>query len=103
MSTRRRRTRGPEGSMLARVAALMAGVLLVSGAAVLTWWGERVPAAPEPPVRALQVPAPAADTVYACPAAPTNTLGLLESILLRKKQESVWMWTLRQNLDIEIL
>ena len=78
MSTRRRRTRGPEGSMLARVAALMAGVLLVSGAAVLTWWGERVPAAPEPPVRALQVPAPAADTVYACPAAPTNTLGAVD-------------------------
>jgi len=47
MSTRRRRTRGPGRPMLARVAALMAGVLLVSGAAALTWWGERVPAAPD--------------------------------------------------------
>ena len=64
--------------MLARVAALMAGVLLVSGVAALTWWGERVPAAPEPRVRALQVPAPAADTVYACPAAPANTLGAVD-------------------------
>ena len=78
MSTRRRRTRGPVRPMLARVAALMAGVLLVSGAAALTWWGERVPAAPEPLVRALQVPAPAADTVYACPAAPANTLGAVD-------------------------
>ena len=78
MSTRRRRTRGPGRPMLARVAALMAGVLLVSGAAALTWWGERVPAAPEPLVRALQVPAPAADTVYACPAAPANTLGAVD-------------------------
>ena len=78
MSTRRRRTRGPGRPMLARVAALMAGVLLVSGVAALTWWGERVPAAPEPRVRALQVPAPAADTVYACPAAPANTLGAVD-------------------------
>ena len=78
MSTRRRRTRDPGRPMLARVAALMAGVLLVSGAAALTWWGERVPAAPEPRVRALQVPAPAADTVYACPAAPANTLGAVD-------------------------
>ncbi|NDR52583.1 DUF5719 family protein [Actinomyces sp. 565] len=54
----------------------LTAVLLVLAAVVgLTWWGTRTPRATSQNVTAIAMPAPGADIVYGCPAAPRNTIG----------------------------
>ena len=63
--------------VLRRSATLIASVVLVVGLAGLTWLGGRVPAHRSADVTAVGVPAPAGEIVYACHAAPNNTLGAI--------------------------
>lgn len=61
--------------VLGRAVALAASAALGLAMAGLTWAGGRVPADRSAVVAAAQVPAPAGEAVYACHAAPGNTLG----------------------------
>ncbi|WP_454925533.1 DUF5719 family protein, partial [Actinomyces gerencseriae] len=63
--------------VLRRSATLIASVVLVVGLAGLMWLGGRVPAHRSADVTAVSVPAPAGEIVYACHAAPNNTLGAI--------------------------
>ena len=72
-SSARRRPRWRR--LLGRVVALTTSVALALGMAGLTWAGNRVPPDQGAVVSAAEVPAPAGEAVYACHAAPNNTLG----------------------------
>ena len=61
--------------LLGRAVALTTSVALALGMAGLTWAGSRVPADQSTVVTATEVSAPAGEVVYACHAAPSNTLG----------------------------
>lgn len=50
-------------------------LLALAAVLALTWWGTGSPLATSQNMTATAVPAPASDVVYACPAAPTNTIG----------------------------
>ncbi|MDU0349761.1 DUF5719 family protein [Actinomyces sp. MRS3W] len=67
MSTPRRR-------LLALTARIASACLILAAVLALTWWGTGTPRATGQDVAATSVPAPAADVVYACPAAPNNTI-----------------------------
>ena len=72
-----RSARGPARwrRLLGRAVALATSVALALGMAGLTWAGSRVPADQSTVVTAAEVSAPTGEVVYACHAAPSNTLG----------------------------
>ncbi|MDO4899398.1 DUF5719 family protein [Actinomyces sp.] len=58
------------------VSGRVASALLVLAAVLaLTWWGTDTPRATSQNVTATAVPAPTGSLIYACPAAPANTIG----------------------------
>ncbi|PHP52413.1 DUF5719 family protein [Actinomyces ruminis] len=66
----------PSRRRLFAITGRVASALLVLAAVLaLTWWGTGSPRATSQNVTATAVPAPASDVVYACPAAPSNTIG----------------------------
>ncbi|BDA63665.1 DUF5719 family protein [Actinomyces capricornis] len=62
-----------------RSAAVASALVLVAGAAGLTWWGRHSPAPMTPSsVEALTIAEQGARTVYVCPGQPGNTLAVTE-------------------------
>ncbi|MBE6480915.1 MAG: prevent-host-death protein [Actinomyces ruminicola] len=61
--------------LLALVGRVASALLVLAALLALTWWGTGAPPATERDVGATAIPAPVADVVYACPAAPNNTIG----------------------------
>ncbi|WP_136313923.1 DUF5719 family protein [Actinomyces procaprae] len=60
---------------VALVGRVAAALLILAAVLALTWWGTGTPRAVSRDVAPTAVPAPAAGIVYACPAAPNNTIG----------------------------
>ncbi|MBM6979106.1 MAG: prevent-host-death protein [Actinomyces succiniciruminis] len=65
----------PHRKLFAIAGRVASALLLLAAVLALTWWGTGSPRATSQNVTATAVPAPAADVVYACPAAPNNTIG----------------------------
>ncbi|WP_167202725.1 DUF5719 family protein [Actinomyces respiraculi] len=65
-------------ALLRRTAALTLGLALAAATGALAWWGTVTPTLPMSQVLADSQAAPAADTVYVCPAAPADTIGAVE-------------------------